>query len=147
MDVSEQELEHIKELLFTGDSANIMLVKAILSKRVKRQELDDFYEKHIFPPCLRLLRVATLGVNPLKKMSRFFSVEIWDYQDFFELLRNSHREWVFLGLGKQIFNDILEFNLKCQKCKLIYFPCDIPEEFFSLVVKEKRPDIKVIINP
>jgi hypothetical protein len=141
MGISEQELEHIKELLFTGDKGNIKLVDVLLEQRVKFSQLDDFYKYRIYPPALGFVSVYTAGF--LNKRCIFVS-HTWDYTRFFELLQTYARELAFVH-AKEIFKGVLDFNLKCQKCKLIYFPSEVSEEFVSLV-KEKRPDIEVEID-
>lgn len=140
MDISEQELEHIKELLFTGDIANIKLVDVILKQRLKfRSRKYDFFKEHIYAPYLRYVSISPLDSG----VYSFFKADVWDYVNFFELLQTYERELAFVH-GKEIFNGCLNFNLKCQKCKLIYFPSEVLEEFVSLV-NENRPDIEVKI--
>ena len=145
MGISEQELEHIKELLFTGDKGNIKLVDILLEQRLCFDQMRDFYERRICPPALRFVGLSlSERLNFRCKESSVFVATIWDYTHFFKSLQDFSRELAFVS-GQQLFKVVLDFNLKIKKCTLIYFPSNISEEFVSLV-KEMRPDIEVKID-
>lgn len=132
------------QLLFTGDKGNIKLVDMLLNQRLKFYQIENFFKTQIYPPCLGFVSVFMPGSSWMNVWgyNSFFICDAWHYEHFFEnIQKNMPTELAYLH-GENLFKRVLDFNLKCQKCKFIYFPKGISDEFVSLV-KTKRPDIQV----
>jgi len=134
---SEKQVENITTLLFKGECEP---VKLILNKHGWGC-LHDFV--------LRIVTSMPLFIEGLGGAREhgayaFFIKEVWDYSHLIKELKKRNFSTVFF---RETVTDILSFNLKCQKCKKIYFPSDFSSELFFSIIQEKRPDIQVIIHP